>query len=119
MAVNVAAMRKGLVKQVYGECAVSLPLKTFSPEFDVDYCVLHVKSLSLDIIVEIFFFQSCTNETLRKTAPEGDSSQGAEAAPALLDTEPTLWVCLQCGNQVSISFFFCVTDKNHFNYFKI
>lgn len=63
MAVNVAAMRKGLVKQVYGECA------------------------------------SCTNETLRKTAPEGDSSQGAEAAPALLDTEPTLWVCLQCGNQ--------------------
>lgn len=58
MAVNVAAMRKGLVKQVYGECA------------------------------------SCT-----KTAPEGDSSQGAEAAPALLDTEPTLWVCLQCGNQ--------------------
>lgn len=63
MAVNVAAMRKGLVKQVYGECA------------------------------------SCTNETMRKTAPEGDSSQGAEAAPALLDTEPTLWVCLQCGNQ--------------------
>lgn len=58
MAVNVAAMRKGLGKQVYGECA------------------------------------SCT-----KTAPEGDSSQGAEAAPALLDTEPTLWVCLQCGNQ--------------------
>lgn len=65
MAVNVAAMRKGLGKQVYGECA------------------------------------SCTNETQtqRKTAPEGDSSQGAEAAPALLDTEPTLWVCLQCGNQ--------------------
>lgn len=63
MAVNVAAMRKGLVKQVYGVCA------------------------------------SCTNETLRKTTPEGDSSQGAEAAPALLDTEPTLWVCLQCGNQ--------------------
>lgn len=63
MAVNVAAMRKGLGKQVYGECA------------------------------------SCTNETPRKTAPEGDSSQGAEAAPALLDTEPTLWVCLQCGNQ--------------------
>lgn len=63
MAVNVAAMRKGLGKQVYGECA------------------------------------SCTNETLRRTTPEGDSSQGAEAAPALLDTEPTLWVCLQCGNQ--------------------
>lgn len=37
MAVNVAAMRKGLGKQVYGECAVSLPLETFSPEFDVDY----------------------------------------------------------------------------------
>lgn len=37
MAVNVAAMRKGLGKQVYGECAVSPPLETFSPEFDVDY----------------------------------------------------------------------------------
>lgn len=76
MAVNVAAMRKGLVKQVYGECAVSLPLKTFSPEFDVDYCVLHVKSLSLDIIVEIFFFslvpmKLCVKPPLRETLAKG------------------------------------------------
>ncbi|XP_061193620.1 ubiquitin carboxyl-terminal hydrolase 16-like isoform X2 [Saccostrea echinata] len=62
MAVNVAAMKKGLVKQVYGECA------------------------------------SCTNETTRKTTTEGDTGQEAEASSAL-EVEPTLWVCLQCGNQ--------------------
>ncbi|XP_062608823.1 ubiquitin carboxyl-terminal hydrolase 16-like [Saccostrea cucullata] len=62
MAVNVAAMKKGLMKQVYGECA------------------------------------SCTNETTRKTTTEGETGQEAEASPAL-DVEPTLWVCLQCGNQ--------------------
>lgn len=71
MAVNVAAMRKGLVKQVYGECAVSLPLKTFSPEFDVDYCELHVKSLSLDIIVENFFFSLVLKPPLRETLAKG------------------------------------------------
>lgn len=71
MAVNVAAMRKGLVKQVYGECAVSLPLKTFSPEFDVDYCVLHVKSLSLDIIVENLFFSLVLKPPLRETLAKG------------------------------------------------
>ncbi|KAK3098342.1 hypothetical protein FSP39_018619 [Pinctada imbricata] len=68
MAVNVAAMKKGLAKQTYGECA------------------------------------SCANEAGKindKSVTDGgtDSGTGAEETLALSDAEPTLWVCLQCGNQ--------------------
>ena len=120
MAVNVAAMRKGLLKQVYGECAVSssycyivyrkkkpsgIDNFNFSEDiFFLKVAVLYTFCNFQEIVfyhVHKFYFQSCTNET--KVSGEGETSLGAEAAPALLETEPTLWVCLQCGNQVRIT----------------